>query len=78
MTKVVVSKKNEVFLKIDSEPHVYQELSEHFSFDIEGAKYMNQYRKRYWDGKIRLFSTQREAWEEQITMPLWPTDFSFF
>ena len=57
MTKVVVSKKNEVFLKIDSEPHVYQELSEHFSFDIEGAKYMNQYRKRYWDGKIRLFST---------------------
>ena len=49
MTKVVVSKKNEVFLKIDSEPHVYQELSEHFSFDIEGAKYMNQYRKRYWD-----------------------------
>ena len=57
MTKVVISKKNEVFLKIDSEPHVYQELSEHFSFDIEGAKYMNQYRKRYWDGKIRLFST---------------------
>lgn len=57
MTKVIISKKNEVFLKIESEPHVYQELSEYFSFDIEGAKYMNQYRKRYWDGKIRLFST---------------------
>ena len=57
MTKIVVSKKNEVFLKLESEPHVYQELSEHFSFDIEGAKYMNQYRRRYWDGKIRLFST---------------------
>ena len=57
MTKIIVSKKNEVFLKIESEPHVYQELSDHFSFDIEGAKYMNQYRRRYWDGKIRLFST---------------------
>ena len=44
MTEVLISKKNEVFLKIESEPHVYQELSEHFSFDIEGAKYMNQYR----------------------------------
>ncbi len=57
MSKLVISKKNEVFLKVDSEPHVYQELSDHFSFDIEGAKYMNQYRRRYWDGKIRLFST---------------------
>ena len=57
MSKLVISKKNEVFLKIESEPHVYQELSDHFSFDIEGAKYMNQYRRRYWDGKIRLFST---------------------
>ena len=57
MSKVVISKKNEVFLKIQSEPHVYQELSDHFSFDIEGAQYMKQYRKRYWDGKIRLFST---------------------
>jgi superfamily II DNA or RNA helicase len=57
MSKLVISKKNEVFLKVESEPHVYQELSDHFSFDIEGAKYMNQYRRRYWDGKIRLFST---------------------
>src|SRR6056300_1760137 len=57
MSKLVISKKNEVYLKIESEPHVYQELADHFSFDIEGAKYMNQYRKRYWDGKIRLFST---------------------
>jgi len=57
MSKLVISKKNEVFLKIESEPHVYQELADHFSFDIEGAQYMKQYRKRYWDGKIRLFST---------------------
>ena len=68
MSKLVISKKNEVFLKVESEPHVYQELSDHFSFDIEGAKYMNQYRRRYWDGKIRLFSTHtRDYMSDYLT-----------
>ena len=33
------------------------ELQDHFTFDVEGAKFMPQYRNKYWDGKIRLFST---------------------
>jgi len=57
MTDIVIAKKNEVFLKIEAEPHVFQELSEHFTFDVPGAKFMPQYRSKYWDGKIRLFST---------------------
>lgn len=57
MTDIIISKKNEVFLKIKAESHIYQELSEHFTFDIPGAKFMPQYRSKYWDGKIRLFST---------------------
>ena len=57
MTDIVIAKKNEVFLKIEAEPHIYQELSEHFTFDVPGAKFMPQYRSKYWDGKIRLFST---------------------
>ena len=57
MTDIVIAKKNEVFLKIKAEPHVFQELSEHFTFDVPGAKFMPQYRSKYWDGKIRLFST---------------------
>ena len=56
-TDVVIEKKNEVFLKINAEPHVFMELSDHFTFDVEGAKFMPQYRNKYWDGKIRLFST---------------------
>ena len=56
MTDIIISKKNEIFLKIESEPHIYQELSEHFTFDVPGAKFMPQYRSKYWDGKIRLFS----------------------
>ena len=56
-TDVVIGKKNEVFLEVQAEPHVYQELSDYFTFDVEGAKFMPQYRNKYWDGKIRLFST---------------------
>ena len=56
-TDVVIGKKNEVFLQIQAEPHVYQELSDHFTFEVPGAKFMPQYRNKHWDGKIRLFST---------------------
>ena len=56
MTDIIIGKKNEVFLKLKAEPHVFQELSEHFTFDVPGAKFMPQYRSKYWDGKIRLFS----------------------
>ena len=58
MSDVVISKKNEVYLKIEAEPYIKCELSDHFTFDVEGAKYMPQYRNRWWDGKIRLFNTQ--------------------
>ena len=54
---LTISKKNEVFLKIDSkEPHIFCELSDKFTFEVPGAKFMPQYRNKYWDGKIRLFN----------------------
>ena len=59
MSDIIISKKNEVYLKIVSEPHVAHELSDQFTFDIPGAKYMPQYRNRHWDGKIRLFNLQK-------------------
>ena len=52
----VITKKNEVYIKVTAEPHVHQELSDHFQFDVPGAKYMPQYQKFKWDGKIRLYS----------------------
>ena len=57
MSDLTISKKNEVHLVVDAEPHVQQELSDYFTFDVPGAKFMPQYRNRHWDGKIRLFST---------------------
>ena len=52
-----ISKKNEVYIILseltDSER---QELSEFFTFEVPGAKFMPQFKNRMWDGKIRLFS----------------------
>jgi len=58
MSHLSISKKNEVYLQIESDPHVYYELSDQFTFEIPGAKFMPQYRNRYWDGKIRLFNVK--------------------
>ena len=57
MVDLEIEKKNEVFLRVRAEPHIYQELSDHFTFEVPGAKFMPQYRNKHWDGKIRLFST---------------------
>jgi superfamily II DNA or RNA helicase len=58
MSHLIISKKNEVYLHIQAEPHVYYELADQFTFDVPNAKFAPAYRNKYWDGKIRLFSTQ--------------------
>ena len=58
MSHLIISKKNEVYLQVKAEPHVYYELADQFTFEVPGAKFMPQYRNKYWDGKIRLFNTQ--------------------
>jgi len=53
---LVISKANEVFLRVDTnQPHIEYELRDHFTFEVEGAKFMPQYRKRNWNGEIHLF-----------------------
>jgi superfamily II DNA or RNA helicase len=58
MSHLIISKKNEVFLQIKAEPHVYYELADQFTFEVPNSRFMPQYRSRHWDGKIRLFNTQ--------------------
>ena len=55
MTNVIIRKSNEVFLQIKAEPHIEYELRDHFTFEVEGAKFMPQYRKKNWNGEIHLF-----------------------
>ena len=56
MTDVVIQKRNEVYLTVECEPHIKYELSEYFTFEVPNAKFMPQYKKRLWDGTIKLFS----------------------
>ena len=51
-----VEKKNEVYLTVDTERSTARALSDFFTFEVPGAKFMPAYRNRIWDGKIRLFS----------------------
>ena len=54
---LTIRKKNEVYLKVEAEPHLHKEAAEFFSFEVESAKYM-QRKNRYrgWDGKVHLYS----------------------
>ena len=55
---IVLEKKDEVNLSIEAEAGIRRDLSEYFTFEVPGFKFMPQYRNRVWDGKIRLYSYQ--------------------
>jgi len=54
-TDLVISKSNEVFLKVNTDPHIEYELRDHFKFEVPNAKFMPQYRGRNWNGEIHLY-----------------------
>jgi superfamily II DNA or RNA helicase len=57
MVDIKIVKKNEIYIKLICEPHILYEFAPHFTFEVPGAKFMPQYRSKYWDGEIRLLST---------------------
>jgi len=56
MCDVKIHKKNEVYIKLECEPHILYEMQEYFTFEVPGAKFMPQMRSKHWDGMIRLLS----------------------
>ena len=57
MSHLTVTKKNEVYMKVDSEQHIHRELADYFSFELPEAKFLKrQKRYKYWDGMIHLYS----------------------
>ena len=69
-----ISKKNEVYLILNNiESSTSQELTEFFTFEVPGAKFMPMYRNRMWDGKIRLYSQKLK----EIYFGLYPYIKSF-
>ena len=64
---VIISKKNENEIFIDSPQHVLHEAQEAFSFDVEGASFSPAYRKKYWDGKIRMMNVAKQTLPAGLT-----------
>ena len=56
MSHLVIEKKNEVYLHITAEPHVYYELKDSFQFEVPNAKFSPAYKNKWWDGRIYLFN----------------------
>ena len=58
MSDLIISKKDEVYLKVTCEKSIARELSEFFTFFVPGYQFVPAYRSRVWDGKIRLYNLQ--------------------
>lgn len=58
---LIISKVNEVYMKIESENSIRQELTDYFSFYVVGYKFMPKYKNGMWDGKIRLFNPNNKC-----------------
>jgi superfamily II DNA or RNA helicase len=56
MDVITISKYNDVFMYIDTERGIANELSDAFSFLIANAKFNPKVRNGIWDGRIRLFN----------------------
>ena len=67
---VIIEKKNELEITLKCEQHILYELQEAFSFDVEGASFSPAYRKKYWDGKIRLLNMSHQTLPAGLTYQL--------
>ena len=56
MTTLNISKVNETYIKVLAEPYIQAELSEFFTCQVPGYRFMPAYRSKRWDGKLRLYS----------------------
>jgi len=52
--QITVTKLTDVYLKIKAEPHIIKEASQYFTFAVPNAQFSPQFRKKHWDGKIKL------------------------
>jgi len=55
MYDITLSKKDEAFIKVNCDKSVAQELSDYFTFYVPGFQFTPAFKKKLWDGKIRLF-----------------------
>lgn len=56
MGTIEVRSMNSAFLRVVTENGVAYEIQQYFTYDVPGAKYTPAYKRRVWDGKVRLFN----------------------
>ena len=58
---IEITKVDEVNVRVTADDAgIEQDLADYFTFEVPGAKFMPSVKNRYWDGKIRLYSTQKK------------------
>lgn len=56
MNIIKIKQVDSVYIQIDCEKGIAKELSSFFTFNVPNSQYNPAFRKRRWDGKIRLFN----------------------
>ena len=57
MDNVSIEKVDDVYIRVNADPGIKMEMSEYFTFEVPGAKFMPAVRNKVWDGKIRMLNT---------------------
>ena len=61
MDSLHVTKLNEVYIKVDCERNIAQEVSDFFTFFVPGYQFMPAYKNKLWDGRIKLFDSRKNV-----------------
>lgn len=56
MKDVHLEKINEVYIRVKADPNIKMELNDKFEFYVPNYQYMEKYKLKIWDGKIRLLN----------------------
>jgi len=56
MADIIITKKNNRYLKIQASPDIMMDMQETFSFFTKGYKFHPSFKARLWDGRIRLLN----------------------
>jgi superfamily II DNA or RNA helicase len=56
LANITIKPKDHVHCRVDADVGIMQEISDYFTFEQPGARFMPQYRAKLWDGKVRLYS----------------------
>jgi len=56
MEKIQIQMKNHAQLLVSAHPSIDQELREYFAFFVPGYRFMPAFKRRQWDGRIKLYN----------------------